>query len=1501
MDVADPFGWVGATIDGKVAVESVVGEGGFGVVYRGMHLGFRELVAVKCLKIAATMGATQQAAFLASFTEEARLLHRLSKANAGIVQALDVGAVSSPSGLWTPYIVMEWLDGETLEQYVAKRRGQGALGYEAAISLLGPAASALGVAHAQGVAHRDIKPANLFLARIGGKTTLKVLDFGIAKVLEESTSVTPSLAQTGNGVRAFSPQYAAPEQFDPRLGATGPWSDVYSFALVLLEAASGKPAYSGMNPLQLYVLATDEKRRPSLQGCGIAATSAIEAVIRRAVAVDPSKRYASIDAMWKELLDACTLGQAETMPVAGASPFLASAHVPPINVSEPMRSGPRASSPDLTLSALRDGENRLCTILFVDVAGIDALAARAQPEDLREIVDACNDVVTRCVEELGGFVSRLADDRIMAVFGVPHAHEDDAERAVSAALKMQASIERLRLPTRDRKRVRLGVRVGINTGWVFTGTAGTGTRRDLTVTGEPVSFATKLHARAAAGAVLIGRETQRHVEGRINVESADAAGVEPPSAYRVLGKPTVRLALARTDFYLLPTKLIGRAAELQRLEDAIETAVSERRTQSLTIVGPPGVGRSRLVAEVVTRIASRPELFYVMSARGAALAADTSYGLVASLFRARFEIQEEDDEPAIAAKLQRGLTWWKRYVAEQAEQAQSKLTSTSRADSTAARDVVTTTVVPPVSMAVTRPSAHLRVATPIEIDFIDAEVESLSESIALVAAMLATRTEALESTGSVGSDDDWRQAKSRKSAAIARLLAFVLERTPVVILCDDVHWADDASLDVLDELSVRLLDTRLFLTCTARSELYDRRPHWGEGKEGHAKVEVRPLARRYVEEMARDRLRLVASLPNEFVSTVVDRAAGNPLVLSETLHLLVDAGAIERGATAWTLHEDRVRQLKLPGTIQGIMQARLDRLEPQERELLGIAAVIGDTFWEGALDAIRAAPTASTLAPHAVSAPGASAAIMKKLRERQLVRARETSAIQGEREYVFAEAAMCEVAYETLSRKVRRQHHRAAAAWLAPRVSGDAAAALLARHYDAAEQPREAIALLARAAAHAAALGQNVEALRHYTRVRDLLDENTEIEDLAKSDSVTVTGGDGDRRVASWRERTRVRAEAGDVLRRLGRYDEADEAHEEARAAILVNERRGTMEGRQDADKPEPSVWEARVDFRMALTSKVRGDASRARELGQRALALATTGGAIAETPAMGALVAWGHRRAGDLDACKAAVLAGLRVSRTLAVRDARWRDSASQLLVALGAVFHMQRKLVRAERCYRQAARIIDEAENPHALNVALNNVAVVRFERGDLAGARQLFLRSLALKEREGDLFQVAIANSNLAEVELHLGQPEAALEHAKKSVRLGEQAGAHADLADCYRNYAEALFVTGAHEDALVAAERAVHLARDPGARVYFSRNVDALVRIAVSLVKRGASDVEKRAKESAVRVLALISEPPPPPPPHDTAAAAAAAASKTLTDEKHAKKAAEWSALLRAALS
>lgn len=302
----DPFQLCGTTIEGKYLISAVVGDGGFGVVYRAEHQGFHEPVAIKCLKLPGRMSSREREMLLSQLREEGRLLLRLSKASSSIVQALDIGAFTKPSGPWVPYLVLEWLEGETLAQFLRKRaeRGEGPLSIAETVKLLDPAAQALATAHEQKVAHRDVKPQNLFLAQVGSARTMKVLDFGIAKVLASNPTLTQMMAETNIGPTAFTPRYGAPEQFNKKRGATGPWTDVFALALIVVELASGRMALDGDDPTELYISSADPAMRPTLRSRGIKAPEVVEKVLEKALSVEAKNRYANAGEFWDALKQA---------------------------------------------------------------------------------------------------------------------------------------------------------------------------------------------------------------------------------------------------------------------------------------------------------------------------------------------------------------------------------------------------------------------------------------------------------------------------------------------------------------------------------------------------------------------------------------------------------------------------------------------------------------------------------------------------------------------------------------------------------------------------------------------------------------------------------------------------------------------------------------------------------------------------------------------------------------------------------------------------------------------------------------------------------------------------------------------------------------------------------------------------------------------------------------------------------------------------------------------
>lgn len=297
----DPFGLVGQVLDGHFRVDRYVGEGGFSVVYKGTHIGLSEPIAVKCLKLPTQLGSALVETFVKRFRDESRLHYKLSQGNLHIARSIASGTTIAPAtGALVPYTVLEWLEGRSLADDFAERRAQGSLGrtMKEVVQVFDSAVDAIAYAHAQGVVHRDLNPGNLFLARTGSGTKLKVLDFGVAKILADSALAMGPSARTLGNVRMFAPAYAAPEQFDERIGAIGPSTDVYALALVLLEALTDRTVREGEHLGEFAAKALDDGNPPTPRSLGVAVGDEVEAVFARAVALKPDGRPGDAGELW---------------------------------------------------------------------------------------------------------------------------------------------------------------------------------------------------------------------------------------------------------------------------------------------------------------------------------------------------------------------------------------------------------------------------------------------------------------------------------------------------------------------------------------------------------------------------------------------------------------------------------------------------------------------------------------------------------------------------------------------------------------------------------------------------------------------------------------------------------------------------------------------------------------------------------------------------------------------------------------------------------------------------------------------------------------------------------------------------------------------------------------------------------------------------------------------------------------------------------------------------
>jgi len=565
-------------------------------------------------------------------------------------------------------------------------------------------------------------------------------------------------------------------------------------------------------------------------------------------------------------------------------------------------------------------ERKLATVLFVDLVDSTGLVADADPEVVRRRVSRFFDQVSQCIITHGGTVEKFAGDAVMAAFGVPLAHEDDAERAVRAGF---ATLERVR-------ELGLQARIGIESGEVVADDA------DSTfATGEAVNLAARLQAEAQPNEVVVGPAAARLLRDRVELEELaplDLRGWREP----IVAHRAVCVAELGTPVRGLSAPLVGREAELELLENTYERMVRARRASLVTIYGDPGVGKSRLAKEFVAGL----EGATVLTGRSLPYGEGVTYWPLAEMVKASSGIS--DDDPL--------------------DEAQKKL-----------RDYC--------------------------------EDEAVADLLGLAVGVL----EAVEGERS-------QQEIAWAARAWAEQLA---EAQPLVLMFEDVHWAEEPLLELVEHLAAWVREAPLLIICLARPELLDVRPGWGGGRVRATTLELEPLQPDESEE-------LVAALTAQLdvpldLQTVLAKTEGNPLFVEETVRMLAEGA---RGGE------------RIPDTLQALIAARIDRLPAAPRVALQRASVMGRIFMAGAL---------AHLSPEIDDVTNC----LEDLQLRDLIVREPRATISGEEAYKFKHVLIREVAYSGLSKTSRADLHNAFADWLGERA-GDELLEIRAFHLDQA-------------------------------------------------------------------------------------------------------------------------------------------------------------------------------------------------------------------------------------------------------------------------------------------------------------------------------------------------------------------------------------------------------------------------------------------------------------------
>jgi class 3 adenylate cyclase/tetratricopeptide (TPR) repeat protein len=732
-------------------------------------------------------------------------------------------------------------------------------------------------------------------------------------------------------------------------------------------------------------------------------------------------------------------------------------------------------------------ERKVVTVLFTDLVGFTSRAEELDPEDVRALLTPYYARLREQIEQRGGTVEKFIGDAVMAVFGAPLAHEDDPVRAVLTAIAIRDGSPDIEM------------RTAVNTGEALVALEADVSAGEAFVSGDVVNTAARLQAAAPTNGILVGEATYRAT--RHVIDYRDATPVEAKGKSKPVPVWEVVAAHSRygTDVEQGPrTALVGRERELFLLTDAFQRSKSEETAQLVTLVGVPGIGKSRLVAELFSVLDNDPDVYWWRQGRSLPYGESRSVWALGEIVKSHAGILESDD----------------------AQTALEKLTA----------------------------------ACPDE--WVLSHVRALA--------------------GVAGEIDESQDRRVEAFSAWRRFFEALAEERPLVLVFEDLHWADDTLLDFVDHLAEWVSGVPMLLVATARPELLDRRPDWGGGKRNATTLSIGALSD---EETAK----LLPVLPAETQQLVLERAEGNPLYAEEYARMLAD----HPGGEA-----------RLPETVQGVIAARIDQLPPAEKSLLQDAAVLGKVFWPSALE------TASEDALHG-------------LQRKEFIRRDRRSSVAGETQYAFFHLLVRDVAYSQIPRARRVERHRAAAEWIAslsPDRSEDRAE-MLAHHYREALTLAEAAGLdtselrgparnaLAEASERAAALISWPAAEELATAALALTDDDAPLRPVLELRIARATGHDG----------------RPDLARALSARDgflaQGSTAHA-AEAQALISwmhwwrgegeEAMASAERSLELARDLPtSVSKVRAVAQTARRHAIGGDPARAIELGNEALAMA--------------------------------------------------------------------------------------------------------------------------------------------------------------------------------------------------------------------------------------------------------------------------------------------------------
>ena len=970
-------------------------------------------------------------------------------------------------------------------------------------------------------------------------------------------------------------------------------------------------------------------------------------------------------------------------------------------------------------------QRKQVTVLFADVSGFTAMSENMDHEEVSTIINSLWTRVDRAILNQGGRIDKHIGDAVMALFGAPTAREDDPERAVRAALQVQGEIETWKQEFVDAgsplqsQALSLRLRIGINTGPALIGTVGT--TAEYTAIGDTVNLANRVETSAPVGGILISHNTYRHVRGIFDVNALEPITVkgksEPVQVYLVNGIRARSFRVTTRGVEGIETRTIGREAELAKLQSVFQSTADRTNTHLVNIVAEAGTGKSRLLYEFTNWLENQPEPIRLFKGRATADMAKLPYSLVRDILSTAFEIQDSDRAALAREKLENGI---------------QNMVSRNGNDLS---------------------GAHF-IGQLIGFDF------STSPHL----------------KGILG---DARQIRDLAFHYLAQFFAESAQNQTAVLFLEDIHWADSASLDFFDYLLDTEPDLRVLIVCLTRAVLFENRPDWATETEQRIHLDLQPLSEGKCRQLVAEILQKIRDIPPVLADLIVTKAEGSPFYIEEFIKVLIEGGVIVADDTAWHVELEKLRTLKVPATLTGLLQARLDTLKPGDREILQQASVVGRVFWPSVLEHMQNPDSQRTEAEFALNQS------LSTLRGKELIFQNEESAFAGTSEFLFKHAVLHDVTYESVLLRLRRIYHVQVAEGLR-RLGGERVgeyAGRVGEHYERAGELSQAAGWYALAGKQAQDTYAPEGAASYYEKALRFLRENPNSESISTQLEIHRRLGE----VMIWQARY---AEAiGNYKMMLGtaidQHDSVAETHALLGTASCLSSQGDQREAMKYAVQAEELARRIHAQAEVARALWTQGSACYRLGEGQGALSRAEQAFAI-------------NKELND-------------------------RNEMARCLNLVGAAYYSLSDYQQAERYWESALALFKELGDRRQGMDLLNNLGVIAEAHGDDNTAFLRFHNALEiareLAHRDGEIVmltnrggrQVALGNYAAAEADLSdaiemagkggswilpnsyyflseaslkLGKTDRALEAARTSLALGKADGAPEYIGVAYR---------------------------------------------------------------------------------------------------------------------